>query len=287
MLQVLQYIFPLLLIICCFTNSIISLWLVREIMNLLACYLFVKNSKETSVSDLMQYIFILLRISVVLLIRITESNTILIFIRLWGKLGIVPLHIPIVNIVSKVHPSIIVSFFIIPKLPYFLIGSQISPSIVMFPIIAFILLFTRTLTNKEKLRITLSVSSMTLFIIFSINIIIRRFLFRLTLIWRLGIRYLAITGNPSAYNLETRVLINIMLPIPRGYSWLAKVIVTQIRPLSFISIVLFAIISSLPAFFIISFFFKHFNSSYTSMKATSFKWSFVMVYLVGVIGIFI
>lgn len=287
MLQVLQYIFPLLLVICYFSNSIISLWLIREILNLLACYLFVKNSKETSVSDLIQYIFILLRISVVLLIRITESNTILIFIRLWGKLGIVPLHIPIVNMVSKVHPSIIVSFFIVPKLPYFIIGTQISPSIVMFPIIAFILLFTRTLTNKEKLRITLSVSSITLFTIFCMDVTIRAFLYSITLIWRLGIRYLSITGNPSTYNLETRVLINIMLPIPRGYSWLAKVVVTQLGYLSFISIVLFAIISSLPAFFIISFFFKHFNSSYTSIKATSFKWAFVIVYIVGILGIFI
>nr|BBB04286.1 NADH dehydrogenase subunit 2 [Salpa fusiformis] len=286
MLQVLQYMFPLLLMMCYFTNSMMSLWLVGEIMNLLACYLFVKNSKETSVSDLMQYIFILLGMSVVLLIGITESNTILIFIGLWGKLGMVPLHMPMVNMVSKVHPSIIVSFFIIPKLPYFLMGSQISPSMVMFPIMAFMLLFTRTLTNKEKLGITLSVSSMTLFMIFSIDITMGGFLFGLTLIWGLGIGYLAITGNPSAYNLETGVLMNMMLPIPGGYSWLAKVIVTQMGPLSFMSMVLFAIMSSLPAFFIMSFFFKHFNSSYTSMKATSFKWSFVIVYLVGVMGIF-
>nr|BBB04274.1 NADH dehydrogenase subunit 2 [Salpa thompsoni] len=286
MSPVFQYLFPSLLLMCGFTSSLMALWLIGETMNLLACYLFVKNSKETSVSDLMQYIFILLGMSVVLLIGITESNTTLIFIGLWGKLGMVPLHMPMVNMVSKVHPSIIVSFFIIPKLPYFMMGFQISPSMVMFPIISFMLLFTRTLTTKEKLGITLSVSSMTLFTAFTLSVGFGIFLFSLTVIWGLGVGYLSNTGNTNIKSLETGILMNIMLPVPGGYSWVAKVIVTQLNLLSYLSVVLFAIMSSLPAFFIMSFFFKHFNSPYTSMKTPPFKWVFVTSYILGIMGIF-
>ena len=285
MFQITYYIFPMFIIRCLLANSLIVMWILGEVINLYANYVLIIESKETSASDLIQYIFVILRVSVVLLIRIISDSIALIFVRLWGKLRIVPFHIPMVNMISKVQPNVIVVFFIIPKLPYFMIRSELNPYVILFPILSFLMIFTRSLSNKETLGFAVSVSSMTILAIFSVSIIFRLIIFIITIVWRDGVRHLYNNGNIANKKIEVGVILNILLPVPRGYSWLAKVLVTKYFILSYASLVIFAIVSCLSAWFILSIFFKHFSLTRVSIKRSPYKHSFFIIYYLALIAV--
>ena len=94
-------------------SSLVRLWLIREVLNLLIYYVLFKTSKESSSSDIIQYIFIMFRLSMLMIIRIILEDNILIFIGLWGKLGIYPFHTPTLAMMSKIQDKVVLFLFIL------------------------------------------------------------------------------------------------------------------------------------------------------------------------------
>lgn len=261
-----------------FVSSLLRLWLIREILNLLVYYVVFKISKETSSSDIIQYIFIIFRLSIVILIRIIDNNLLLLILRLWRKLRMFPLHTPVIRIVNKLHHSRIIFFFIIPKLPYLAICSLIPTKFFILPIVR-IFLISRNLSSNESLRVTLVISTITIALIFSISISFRLIIYFRRILWRIVIHALNFNNNTKFQKRNNRLLLNIILPIPRRYSWVIKMILAQYRILSFNFSFIFVILSSMPIYYILIIFLKHNYISYNSLQPNSITINYTLVYL--------
>ena len=121
---------------------------------------------------------------------------------------------------SKIAPNFILSFFILPKLPYLLICSESPSSLFIIP--AIVLIYTSTkLAPSEILRLSLVVSSNALAFAFSIDISFRICRFLRTVVWGYLVTVLSPIENVSIKDnyYIFRYLFNIILPIPRSYSW--------------------------------------------------------------------
>merc|ERR1712002_1286857 len=152
-------------------SNLVLWWVIRELMNLYAIYVLFHHSKETSPADVNTYMVIMYLSSIVLFTRIFLDSTIIFNLGLLAKLNLAPIHSPVVSMSSKISLNAILSFFILPKLPYLFICSE-SPSS-MFIIPAIVLIYTSSkLAPSEILRLSLVVSSNALAFAFSIDIVL-------------------------------------------------------------------------------------------------------------------
>lgn len=278
MLNIIYIICIITIISSIFVSSLLRLWLIREILNLLVYYVVFKISKETSSSDIIQYIFIMFRLSILILIRIIDNNLILLIIRVWRKLRMFPLHTPVIRIVNKLHHSIIIFFFIIPKLPYIVLCSIVPTKFFILPILR-IFFISRNLNSNESLRVTIVISTTTIALIFSISISFRFIIYFRRILWRVVIYTLNYNNNTKFQKRNHRLLLNIILPIPRGYSWVIKTMLAQYSVLSFNFSFIFVILSSLPIYYILIIFLKYNNISYNSLQANSVTLNYTLAYL--------
>ena len=236
------------------TSTVLLWWVIRELLNLYAIYILFYHSKETSPADVNTYMVIMYLSSIVLFTRSFLDNTIIFNLGLLAKLNLAPIHSPVVNISSKISLNSILSFFILPKLPYLFICSE-SPSS-MFIIPAIVLIYTSTkLAPSEMLRLSLVVSSNALAFAFSIDIVLGLYRFLRAVVWGYLVTLLTSIKNvcikDNYYNF--RYLFNIILPIPRSYSWVIKIIILQERSVIINFHVLWwvTIIISLPFWYIL------------------------------------
>lgn len=222
------------LIIVCVATSIcptlIAWWVWRELLNMYAIYVLFYRSKETSPADVNMYIIIMYIASVTLFARIIFDNTLIFTLGLLAKLNLAPIHSPVISMSSKMSPRVILSFFILPKLPYLLICSEVSFSTFIIPAILVIYPCVK-LAPSEIIRFSLVISSNALAFAFSIDINLRLYRFLRAIVWGYLVRVLAQIKNVNIKDnyYDFRFLFNIMLPIPRSYSWLIKIIILQER----------------------------------------------------------
>ena len=235
-------------------SNVLLWWVIRELLNLYAIYILFYHSKETSPADVNTYIVIMYLSSIVLFTRSFLDNSIIFNLRLLAKLNLAPIHSPVVNMCSKISPNAILSFFILPKLPYLFICSESPSSLFIIP--AIVLIYTSSqLAPSEILRLSLVVSSNALAFAFSIDMSLRICRFLRAVVWGYLVTILSSIKNVSIkdnyYNFG--YLFNIMLPIPRSYSWVIKVIILQERSaiLNFHVLWWLTIMMSLPFWYIL------------------------------------
>ena len=263
--------------------DLISLWIIREVINLLAIYSLLTKHKESSASDVIQYIFILFVISLLLILGIIIRINSLIFLRLWGKLGLAPLHQPVINIATKLRNKLVLTFFILPKIPYLVIRSCLPTTFFLFPIII-LMLIARKFSSNEPVGITLIISTLAIAIVFTLSITVRFFIFIGTIIWRVFLKQLDITTNLVN---QTRYSYNTLLtlfPVPRSYSWIVKAYLLQYASFSFLILMFLIIISALPMWYILLVRIKPSRNTVISHKLYHIS-KFVVVW--GVIILFI
>ena len=210
------------------SSTLIIWWVWRELLNLYALYILFYQSKETSPADVNTYMVIMYLASVTLFARIVFDNSIIFSLRLLSKLNLAPIHSPVINISSKISPRSILSFFILPKLPYLLMCSEVPSSIFVIPAIMLIYPCAK-LAPSEIIRLSLVVSSNALAFAFSIDINLRLYGFLRAVIWGYLIRVLSSMKNVSIKDNYHNFgfLFNIILPMPGSYSWLIKIIMLQ------------------------------------------------------------
>jgi len=141
-----------------------------------AIYVLFYRSKETSPADVNMYIIIMYIASVTLFARIIFDNTLIFTLGLLAKLNLAPIHSPVISMSSKMSPRVILSFFILPKLPYLLICSEVSFSTFIIPAILVIYPCVK-LAPSEIIRFSLVISSNALAFAFSIDINLRLYRF--------------------------------------------------------------------------------------------------------------
>ena len=236
------------------TSTLVLWWVIRELMNLYAIYVLFHHSKETSPADVNTYMVIMYLSSIVLFTRIFLDSTIIFNLGLLAKLNLAPIHSPVVSMSSKISLNAILSFFILPKLPYLFICSESPSSLFVIP--AVVLIYTSTkLAPSEILRLSLVVSSNALAFAFSIDIALRLYRFLRAVVWRYLVTQISTIKNVCIKDnyYSFRYLFNIILPMPRSYSWLIKIIIIQERSLIMNFHVLWwvTIIISLPFWYIL------------------------------------
>lgn len=235
------------------SNSIMW-WVWRELLNLYAIYILFYQSKETSPADVNTYMVIMYLASVTLFAGIIFDNIIIFSLRLLSKLNLAPIHTPVINISSKISPGSILSFFILPKLPYLLMCSEVPNSIFVIPAIIIIYPCAK-LAPSEIIGLSLVVSSNAMAFAFSIDINLGLYRFLRAVIWGYLIRVLSSIKNVSIKDnyYDFRYLFNMMLPIPRSYSWLIKIIMLQERSLlvNFHVLWWITVIMSLPFWYVL------------------------------------
>ena len=244
----------------CFTD-LISLWIIGEIIRLLAVYIIIIFYNETSVSDLIQYLFIIFIISIILLFRIITDSITLFYLRLWRKLRLTPLHQPVLNMASKLNNEVILYFFIIPKLAYLLICYHVPTLLFGFSALG-LLLFSRKYNSNEPVRIVLIVSTLTLSIIFSISSLIGYIIFIRTVIWRVIFQVVNTMISPHSQSGSFILLLGSLLPVPRRYSWIVKTILTQTTFLPIRVTTRIIVVSTLPIWYIFFMRIKHSGKYY-------------------------
>lgn len=267
-------------------SSLVRLWLIREVLNLLIYYVLFKTSKESSSSDIIQYIFIMFRLSMLIIIGIMMEDNILTIIRLWRKLGIYPFHTPTLAIMSKIQDKVVLFLFILTKLPYLIICSICPSSLFLIPSLR-ILFLTRSLTPKESIRVAIVVSSTSLALIFSISVSFGIIVYTRRILWGVLVGLLRRYANTKHQKANHRLVLNILLPIPRSYSWIIKIALAQYRVISLISSVIIITISCIPAYYVISLYLKHNNTSYSSLRASNLYPVLPAMYVSMIIVVFI
>ena len=267
-------------------SSLVRLWLIREVLNLLIYYVLFKTSKESSSSDIIQYIFIMFRLSMLMIIRIILEDNILIFIGLWGKLGIYPFHTPTLAMMSKIQDKVVLFLFILTKLPYLLLCSLCPSSLFLIPSLG-ILFLTRSLTPKESIGVAIVVSSTSLALIFSISINFGLIVYARRMLWGVLVSLLSRYANTKHQKANHGLVLNMLLPIPRSYSWIIKTALAQYGVVSLITSIMIITISCIPAYYVISIYLKHNNTGYSSLRASSLHSALPILYVSIVIIVFI
>ena len=239
--------------VTCLLNSTIEWWVIRELINMLAIYYLVFTSKETSESDVNTYILIIFRASSIVFLGCVTSSNVVLSVRVIAKLRLVPIHNPVLNMCSKLNLSSLVIFIVAPKLPYFLICSELPVSLFMIPArLATILSFF--VGPIECVRFALVVSSNALAIAFAVDLRLRLLSFGGALIWGVLVTVLYKESNVSMgdnYN-NFRYLFNIILPVPRSYSWILKVTIIQESVLlNFYAISFLVVLMSFPFWYVV------------------------------------
>ena len=241
-------------LIACFMPSILQWWIIRELINLLAIYYLFYCSKETSASDINMYIYTMFHATLVLFSGIMLESDVIIRARVLAKLGLLTIHRPVIAICSKLNLSSILIVIIAPKLPYFLICSELPDSLFIIPRILLSLICIN-ISPSECVRFSLVISSNALAFAFSINMESRLIAFARALIWGLLVGIVDTIKNVSIKDnyINYRYLFNIILPLPRSYSWLIKIIIFADRyPLNFYVAIFAIVFITFPFWYVLS-----------------------------------
>lgn len=250
------------LIVMTFSSSLLTFWLVGEVMSLIVIYRLLLNTKDTSSSDVIQFMFINFRMSLILFTGIISDNSTLIVLGLWGKLRLSPIHTPTMAIVANVPSSKVMMFFILPKLPYLIMSGVIPTWTFIVPVLA-LLLIRRDINVSESVGYCLVVSSTTSALIFSVSTTWGILIYTLSIFWRMLVYY---TDHTTLTESSSRVHLNLLLPVPGSYSWVMKISVAQIAQLPLMSMIVVILLSVMPAWYVIKFFLQHTNNAYGATK---------------------
>jgi len=272
------------ILVITFSSSLLTFWLVREVISLIVIYRLLLNTKDTSSPDVIQFIFINFGISLILFTRIVSDNSVLILLRLWGKLRLSPIHTPTIAIVTNVPSNKVIMFFILPKLPYFIMCSVIPTWSFIIPVLA-LLLVGRDMNIPESIRYCLVVSSTTSALIFSVSSTWGIIIYSLSIFWGMLVYY---TDNTTLTDSSSRVHLNLLLPVPGSYSWVMKMSVAQIAQLPLITIMVVILLSVVPAWYVVKFFLQHANSGYRITKhLRKSQWLWLIIIIINVLLIWI
>ena len=127
------------------------------------------------------YMLIIFRASAIVFLGCVTSSNVILSVKVIAKLGLVPTHNPVLNICSKLNLSSLEIFIIAPKLPYFLICSELHVSLFIIPArLAPILSFF--VGPIECIRFALVISSNALAMAFAVDLRLRLLSFRRALI---------------------------------------------------------------------------------------------------------
>lgn len=233
-----------------FAKCAIGLWLLREVINLVSLYVLVYVSKDTSPADMLQYIYVVFIFSLILFTRIYRSDEFAILLRLWRKLGLFPFHRPLLNLSSKISKEALIFFWIIPKLPYLIILPYINIYPILVGIIGIISL-TRMMNRHELVGFVIVISSTSSALLFSIELHIRIFIFVYTIFWGTLLIILDnIKKNNNFYNIVT---LTMLIPLPRGYSWAIKVMLSEVGTYNVFAFITVIVITVIPTYVLLEY----------------------------------
>ena len=273
-----------------FAKSAIGLWLLREVINLVSLYVLVYVSKDTSPTDMLQYIYVVFIFSLILFTRIYRGDEFAILLRLWRKLGLFPFHRPLLNLSRKISKEALIFFWIIPKLPYLIL----LPYINIYPIlirIRGIICLTRMINRHELVGFVIVISSTSSALLFSIELKIRIFIFVYTIIWGTLLIILdTIKKNKNFYNI---VILAMLIPLPRGYSWVIKVILSEAGTYNVFRFITIIVITVMPTYILLEYIaglliaiWNNFNSR-PKRRSRFLIYVLIVLYLIGLFIIFI
>lgn len=272
------------LVVILFSSSLLTFWLVGEVLSLIVIYRLLVNTKDTSSSDIIQFIFINFRISLILFTRIISDNYILIILGLWRKLRLSPIYTPTLAMISNVPSNKVIIFFILPKLPYFIMCSVIPVWSFIIPVVS-LLIVGRDLNVSESIGYCLVVSSTTSGLIFSVSSTWGIIIYILSMFWGIVVYY---TDNITLIESSSGIHLNLLLPVPGSYSWIMKISVAQITQLPLTSIIIVILLSVIPAWYVIKFFLQHRGTNYGStghLRKSQWLWLIVVITNVALIWI--
>lgn len=273
-----------------FAKCAIGLWLLREVINLVSLYVLVYVSKDTSPTDMLQYIYVVFIFSLILFTRIYRGDEFAILLRLWRKLGLFPFHRPLLNLSRKISKDALIFFWIIPKLPYLIILPYINIYPVLVGIIG-VMSLTRMMNRHELVGFVIVISSTSSALLFSIELNIRIFIFVYTIIWGTLLIILDnIKKNNNFYNIVT---LTMLIPLPRGYSWAIKVMLSDTSSYNVFAFITIIVITVIPTYILLEYMaglliaiWNNFNPR-PKRRSHFIIYLLIVLYLIGLLIIFI